>query len=89
MLAEKKETPFYLIPKQRELSRRITELTEEVEELKSEKDKLLHSLECSDDAGIATVKKDISTLETALKKLAQQEEKYTDELNDAFGNMLI
>ena len=44
---------------------------------------LLHSLECSDDAGIATVKKDISTLETALKKLAQQEEKYTDELNDA------
>lgn len=44
---------------------------------------LLHSLECSDDAGIATVKKDISTLEAALKKLAQQEEKYTDELNDA------
>lgn len=63
--------------------RRITELTEELEELKSEKDMLLHSLECSDDAGIATVKKDISTLEAALKKLAQQEEKYTDELNDA------
>lgn len=83
LLAEKKETPFYLIPKQRELSRRITELTEELEELKSEKDMLLHSLECSDDAGIATVKKDISTLEAALKKLAQQEEKYTDELNDA------
>ena len=44
---------------------------------------LLHSLECSDDAGIATVKKDISMLEAALKKLAQHEEKYTDELNDA------
>ena len=83
LLAEKKETPFYLIPKQCELSRRIAELTEELEELKSEKDMLLHSLECSDDAGIATVKKDISTLEAALKKLAQQEEKYTDELNDA------
>ena len=26
LLAEKKETPFYLIPKQRELSRRIAEL---------------------------------------------------------------
>ena len=38
LLAEKKETPFYLIPKQRELSRRIAELTEELEELKSEKD---------------------------------------------------
>ena len=83
LLAEKKETPLYLIPKQRELSRRIAELTEELEELKSEKDMLLHSLECSDDAGIATVKKDISMLEAALKKLAQHEEKYTDELNDA------
>lgn len=83
LLAEKKETPFYLIPKQHELSRHIAELTEELEELKSEKDLLLHSLECSDDAGIAAAKKDISTLEAALKKLAQQEGKYTDELNDA------
>ena len=83
LLAEKKETPFYLIPKQHELSRRIAELTEELEELKSEKDMLLHSLECADDAGIAAVKKDISTMETALKKLSQLEEKYTTELNDA------
>lgn len=83
LLAEKKETPFYLIPKQHELSRRIAELTEELEELKSEKDMLLHSLECSDDAGIAAVKKDIPTMEATLKKLSQQEEKYTAELNDA------
>ena len=83
LLAEKKETPFYLIPKQHELSRRIAELTEELEELKSEKDMLLHSLECSDDAGITAVKKDIFTIEAALKRLAQQEEKYTADLNDA------
>ena len=83
LLAEKKEMPFYLIPKQHELSRRIAELTEELEELKSEKDMLLHSLECTDDAGIAAVKKDIPTMEAALKKLVQQEEKYTTELNDA------
>ena len=83
LLTEKKETPFYLVQKQHELSRRIAELTEELEELKSEKDLLLHTLECSDDAGIAAAKKDISTMETALKKLAQQEEKYTAELNDA------
>ena len=83
LLAEKKETPFYLIPKQHELSRRIAELTEELEELKSEKDMLLHSLECTDDAGIAAVKKDISAMEATLKKLSQQEEKYTAELNDA------
>ena len=83
LLAEKKETPFYLIPKQHELSRHIAELTEELEELKSEKDLLLRSLECADDAGITAVKKDISTMEAALKKLSQQEEKYTAELNDA------
>ena len=83
LLAQKKETPLYLIPKQCELSRHIAELTEELEELKSEKDMLLHSLECSDDAGIAAVKKDISTMEAALKKLSQQDEKYTAELNDA------
>ena len=83
LLAQKKETPLYLIPKQCELSRHIAELTEELEDLKSEKNMLLHSLECSDDAGIAAVKKDISTMETALKKLSQQEEKYTAELNDA------
>ena len=83
LLTEKKETPFYLIPKQHERSRRIAELTEELEELKSEKDMLLHSLECTDDAGIAAVKKDIPTMEAALKKLVQQEEKYTAELNNA------
>ena len=83
LLTEKKETPFYLIPKQHELSRRIAELTEELEELKSEKDMLLHSLECTDDAGMTAVKKDISTMEATLKKLSQQEEKYTTELNDA------
>ena len=83
LLSQKKETPFYLIPKQHELSRHIAELTEEIEELKSEKDMLLHTLECTDDAGITAVKKDISTIEAALKKLAQQEEKYTAELNDA------
>lgn len=83
LLAEKKETPFYLISKQHELSRRIAELTEDLEELKSEKGMLLNTLECSDDAGIAAVKKDISTMETALKKLAKQEEQYTTELNDA------
>ena len=82
LLSEKKATPFYLVPKQHKLSRRIAELTEELEEMKSEKDMLLHSLECADDADIVAVKKDISTMEAALKKLAQQEEKYTTELND-------
>ena len=57
LLAEKKETPFYQIPKLHDLTRRITELTEELEELKTEKELLLRSLDCVDDAGISAVKK--------------------------------
>lgn len=53
LLAEKKETPFYQIPKLHVLTRRIAELTEEIEELKTEKDFLLRSLDCADDAGIS------------------------------------
>ena len=37
LLAEKKEIPFYQLPKLHDLSRRIAELTEELEELKSDR----------------------------------------------------
>ncbi len=83
LLAEKRETPFYQIPKQHDLSRRITELTEELEELKSEKEILLHRLECSNDNGISIVKQNITTMENVLKKLETQEEKYEAELDEA------
>lgn len=83
LLAEKKGTPFFQIPKLHELSRRIAELTEDLEELKSEKEALLHTLDCADDTGISAVKKDISAMETTLKRLAEQEAKYTAELDDA------
>ena len=83
LLAEKKETPFYQIPKLHDLTHRITELTEEIKELKTEKDFLLRSLDCADDAGISDVKKEIATLESALKKLSEQEEKYSAELDAA------
>ena len=57
LLAEKKETPFYQIPKLHDLSRRIAELTEELEELNTEKERLLRFLDCADDTGISSVKK--------------------------------
>lgn len=83
LLAEKKETPFYQLPKLHDLSRRIAELTEELEELKSEKAALLNTLDCADDASISEVKKQIVTMETALKKLEEQESKYAAELDEA------
>ena len=83
LLAEKKETPFYQIPKLRDLIWRIAELTEELEELKTEKEMLLRSLDCADDTGISSVKKDIAAMESALKKLEAQETKYSAELDAA------
>ena len=83
LLAEKKETPFYQIPKLRDLAQRIAELTEELEELQTEKEMLLRSLDCADDTGISSVKKDIAAMESALKKLEEQEAKYSAELDAA------
>ncbi|WP_346989969.1 MobQ family relaxase, partial [Anaerotruncus colihominis] len=77
LLAEKKETLFYQIPKLHDLTRRIAELTEELEELKTEKEMLLRSLDYTDDVGISDVKKEIATLESALQKLSEQEAKYS------------
>ena len=83
LLAEKKETPFYQITKLHDLTRRIAELTEEIEELKIEKEMLLRSLNCADGAGISAAKKEIATLEGALQKISEQEVKYSAELNEA------
>ena len=71
------------ILKHRDLSRRIAELTEELEEVRSKKRQLLASLDYAEDTGLSTVKKDISAMEANLAKLEQQEQKYTAELNAA------
>ena len=44
---------------------------------------LLRSLDCADDTGISSVKKDIAAMESALKKLEAQEAKYSAELDAA------
>lgn len=83
ILAEKKSTSILQIPKHRELSRRITELTEELEELKSEKALLLQTLQYPEDAGIDTIRKDVAAMESGLKRLEQQGKKYAEELDHA------
>lgn len=85
LLAEKNEISFWNIPKAKELNANIAELTENIEELKSEKAVLLNHLDCADDAGIAIIKKDIVSVEAGLSKLEQQEEKYASELEAALS----
>ena len=85
LLSEKKATPVLNIPKQRDLTRRIAELTEELEELRSEKKQILAMMNYAEDTGLSTVKKDISAMEANLARLEQQEQKYTAELNAALA----
>ena len=83
LLAEKKATPFYQFVAHNDLAKQIAELTEGLEELKSEKTMLLSSFDCSEDTGIAEVKKRVAAMEENLKRLTKQEEKYAAELEDA------
>lgn len=85
LLAEKREISFWNIPEAKELNAKIAELTEDIEELKFEKSVLLDRLNCTDDAGISTIKKDIVAAEAGLSKLEQQEAKYTSELESALS----
>ena len=83
LLTEKKATPFYQFVAHNDLAKQIAELTEDLEELRSEKTMLLSSFDCSEGAGIAEVKKSVSAMEENLKRLTKQEEKYAAELEDA------
>ena len=83
LLAEQKELPFWNVPRKKELTARITELTELLEELKSEKAIVLQHLQCADDSNLSDVKKEIAKSEAGLKKLEEQEMKYAAELDNA------
>ena len=83
LVAEKKELPIYHVKRHKALAVRIAELTEELEELHSEKALLLQKFEYAEDAGAEMFRKDIATMEAGLKKLEAQEQKYSAELDKA------
>ncbi len=83
LVAEQKNTSKLNLIKQHDLSRQITTLTEEIEELRSEKENLLLDLGCADDAGIKAVQSEITAMEASLHKLDEQKERYSVELDEA------
>ena len=83
LLAEKKALPARKIFKHKELAARIAELTEDLEELRSEKALLLQHFEYAEDAGAETFRKDIAALESNLEKLDEQEQKCSAALDAA------
>jgi len=80
IFAKKEFRSILQILKQRDLSCRIAELTEELEKLKSKKALLLQTLQYSEDAGADTIRKDIAAMEAGLKRQEQQKKECADEL---------
>lgn len=85
LVAEKKKLAIYHVKRHKALAVRIAELTEELEELRSEKAILLQKFEYAEDAGAEAFSKDIATMEAGLKKLEAQEQKYSVELDKALA----
>lgn len=82
LVAEQKNTSKLNLIKQHDLSRQITTLTEESEELLSEKENLLLNLGCADDAGVKAVQSEITAMEASLHELDEQKEQYSVELDE-------
>ena len=79
---KKKSTPVIKVITHRNFDRRIAELTEEIEELKFEKARLLKAMERTDDKDVATINDSFDRLKSALAELDEREKRYTAELNE-------
>ncbi|MEE0110877.1 MAG: MobQ family relaxase [Oscillospiraceae bacterium] len=83
LLDEKKATSVLNILKQRELAKRIAQLSEDIEELRSEKTIVLSRFDKTDDEGMKEVKKWVTSMESSLQRLGQTEAKCQAELDAA------
>ncbi len=82
-VAEKDSLLFWNVPKKKKLTARIAELTELLEELRSERAAILKYLQYENGMGISEVEKDIAKSEENLKRLDEYEAKFTAELDSA------
>ncbi len=85
LLSEKKSFPAVHVVRHRELAAKIAALTEDLEELCSEKNLLLASLAYSEENAADQFPKDIAAMEQNLKRLEEQEQKYSAELDAALN----
>lgn len=83
LLSEKKALSAVHVFRHRELAAKIAALTEDLEELRSEKNLLLASLAYTEEDAADKFPKDIAAMEQSLKRLEEQEQKYSAELDEA------
>ena len=84
VVKEKKNTPAWQILKHQELNKRLSELTEDLEELRSEKARLLAEFNCSQE-DISTAVKSVKSQESRLAELKNMEKKYLEEFETVKG----
>lgn len=85
LLSEKKAISAVHVFRHRELAAKIAALTEDLEELRSEKNLLLASLAYTEEDAADKFPKDIAAMEQSLKRLEEQEQKYSAELDAALN----
>ena len=85
LLSEKKALSAVHVFRHRELAAKIAALTEDLEELRSEKNLLLASLAYTEEDAAEQFPKDIAAMEQSLKRLEEQEQKYSVELDAALA----
>ena len=88
LLDEKKATPRVRVIRHHELARSIAKLTEDLEELKTERTMLLSQYTGTDGTlgtGVQAVRDRISFLEATLQKVERRESKYAAELEAALA----
>ncbi len=83
LLAQKKAAPAIHVFKHRELTAQIADVTEQLEDLKTDKVLFLNRLNYPETATGDMVRKDVERMEISLQKLVAQEGKYADELDAA------
>lgn len=83
LIKEKQSIPVIMILKHREFAKKISELTEELEELQNEKKIILNNLYCTETYTIDNVKSYVAALEKKLDVISKQEQKYSEEIEKA------
>ncbi len=83
LTAERDAIPGYLINKRHEVSVRITTLTEEIEELRSEHRQLMSDNYCANEVELKERQKAYKERKDIKKTLEEQETKYTEKFDEA------
>ena len=80
---EKQQTPAWSLLKKRELTQRINALAEELEDLRTEKNRILASFDLTDDKDMAEIRKWTKQQEAAIQTLTARQDRCEQELNHA------